>query len=335
MKISVIGCGRWGSFLAWYVSEKLGYSVLMQGRDGSASYETLKNSHKNEYVTLSDRVSFTSSLSDALSFSDTVIISVNAQGFPALLEDIKAEFDSGAVKGADGSAVTSVKDHAFILCMKGLLEGSGKRLSEALFDTLGKDANCIAWVGPGHPQDFCEGIPNCMLLASENEALAKKYSEMLSSELIRLYYSSDIIGCEIGAAAKNVIGIAAGILDGMRLTSLKGALIARGPREIARLTRALGGDERSIFGLSHIGDYEATLFSKHSHNRKYGEDIVRGERFDKLAEGVFTVRSLMTLSEITGIELPICSVVNDIIHNGCDPKAAVGSLFTRELKAEF
>ena len=331
MKLSIIGCGRWGSFLAWYLSEKKGYSVLMQGRAGSASLTELATTHKNEYVTLNENVTFTDSLTDALDFSDSVIISIGAQGLPTLAGDIKTVLEN---KYAENYRIELPKK-TFILCMKGLLEGTGKRLSEEMKDTLGENANCVAWIGPGHPQDFCKGIPNCMLLASDSPELAKHYTELLSSELIRLYYSGDMIGCEIGAAAKNVIGIAAGILDGMGLSSLKGALIARGPREIARLVTHLGGDERSVFGLSHIGDYEATLFSKHSHNRTYGEEIAKGGSYDKLAEGYYTVRSLMTLSEKTGVELPICSVVNDVVHNGRAPDEAVDSLFARSIKHEF
>jgi len=328
MKISIIGCGRWGSFLSWYLSERLGYSVLMQGREGSATFEELRATHKNEYVTLPESVSFTASLTEALKYSDTVIISIGAQGLPDLMQDIKTVYTEDLPRNA-------LADKTLILCMKGLLEGSGRRLSEEVRAVLGNEVGCIAWVGPGHPQDFCKGIPNCMLLASDNEQLAREYTEKLSSDLIRLYYSGDIIGCEIGAAAKNVIGIAAGILDGMGLSSLKGSLIARGPREIARLATVLGGDERSIFGLSHIGDYEATLFSQHSHNRRYGEELVNGVKFDKLAEGYYTVRSLMTLSEKTGVELPICSVVNDIVHNGRNPQEAIGALFARTIKSEF
>lgn len=334
MNISVIGCGRWGSFLAWYMSEKLGHRVTLQGRSGSASYETLKATRKNEYVTLPASVSFTDSLGEAISCSDTVIISINAQGLPALLNSIKELTKSGSSENyhVDGQ---QLENKVFILCMKGLLEGSGRRLSEELYSTLGEKSQCIAWVGPGHPEDFCSGIPNCMLLASREEALAKKYSEILSSELIRLYYSGDMIGCEIGAAAKNVIGLAAGMLDGMKLSSLKGSLMARGPREIARLASALGGDERSIFGLSHIGDYEATLFSAHSHNRRYGEEFVQGKHYEKLAEGVYTVRSLMLLSQQTGVELPICSAINDLLYNGSSPSETMNKLFMRPLKPEF
>jgi glycerol-3-phosphate dehydrogenase (NAD(P)+) len=219
--------------------------------------------------------------------------------------------------------------------MKGIVENTGKRLSEIVAEGLGKETKCAVWLGPGHVQDFIKGIPNCMTICSADIDYAKELCAKFGSQLIRFYYSTDLVGCELGGATKNVMGIAAGILDGMGYTSLKGALMARGPREIARLTAAMGGDERSIFGLCHIGDYEATLFSPHSHNRYFGEAFVKKIPYDKLAEGVYTVRSVLTLGQRYGVELPICSVVNEIIHNGADPKEAIFGLFLREMRSEF
>ena len=321
MNITVIGCGRWGSFLAWYLSG-MGHNVLMYGRRGSLSYETLKNERKNEYLTLSDSVSFTDSLSYALSASDTVVISVGTQGFPALVSDIKNTLNGHGNK-------------EFILCMKGIVEDGGKRLSEVVYEILGSDTRCALWIGPGHAEDFTRGIPNCMLFVSNDESYTKALSEKFGSSLIRFYYSTDVIGCEVGAAAKNVIGIAAGMLDGLNYSSLKGALMARGPREIARLASAMNGDERSIFGLCHLGDYEATLFSPHSHNRKFGESFVKGEKYDKLAEGVYTVRSLMLLKARYNVDMPIGTAVYDIVHEGKKPEDVLSSLFLRSQKSEF
>lgn len=321
MNVTVIGCGRWGSFLAWYLSGQ-GHSVLMYGRKGSRSYETLKAERKNEYISLPDSVNFTDSLREALNKSETVVISVGAQGFPSLVKEIK-------------DTLCGHGNKEYLLCMKGIVEDGGKRLSEVVYDILGEDAKCALWIGPGHAEDFTKGIPNCMLLVSSDEAFVKELCERYGSSLIRFYYSTDVIGCEVGAAAKNVIGIAAGMLDGLNYSSLKGALMARGPREIARLATAMGGDERSIFGLCHLGDYEATLFSQHSHNRKFGETFVQGECYDKLAEGVYTVRSLMYLKEKYGVEMPICSAVNAIVHENKVPREVLSSLFLREQKSEF
>lgn len=112
----------------------------------------------------------------------------------------------------------------------------------------------------------------------------------------RFYYGQDLIGNEIGAAAKNVVGIAAGMLDGLGLSTLKGALMARGTREIARLIDALGGNELSAYGLCHLGDYEATLFSPYSHNRMFGEKFVKNEPYTDLAEGYYAVDALLRLA---------------------------------------
>ena len=321
MNITVIGSGRWGSFISWYLSG-MGFSVRIYGRKGSASFAELRNTKRNEYIILPETVSFTDELSDAMAFADTVVISVGAQNFPALMDEIKG------VLGGNG-------DKTYLLCMKGIVEDGGRRLSEVLYETLGEDSKCVAWVGPGHAEDFVRGIPNCMLMASRDEKLASDTADKYSSALIRFYHSTDMIGCEVGAATKNVIGIAAGILDGMGYSSLKGALMARGPREIARLTSAMGGDERSIFGLCHLGDYEATLFSEHSHNRRFGEAFVLGENYGKLAEGVYTVKSLMLLKERYGVDMPICTAVYDVIHCGADPKEVMASLFLRARKSEF
>lgn len=125
------------------------------------------------------------------------------------------------------------------------------------------------------------------------------------------------------------------MLDGMGYTSLKGALMARGTREISRLIKAMGGNEMSAYGLCHLGDYEATLFSKFSHNRRFGEMLINGEKFDKLAEGVSTTRALVKLSQRYNVDLPIVNAVNQVITYNKDPKETLSSLFLRSIKDEF
>ena len=184
-------------------------------------------------------------------------------------------------------------------------------------------------------QEFCRGVPNCMVIDSEQEDAKRYLVDAFSSDLIRFYYGQDLLGNEVGAASKNVVGIAAGMLDGLGLSSLKGALMSRGTREIARLIRAMGGDELSAYGLCHLGDYEATVFSQYSHNRQYGESFVRGERFEALAEGCYTVQALMTLGTRYEVELPICAAVNAVLYQQADPRDSISALFERSLKNEF
>ena len=136
--------------------------------------------------------------------------------------------------------------------MKGLEEGSGKRLTTVMAEELGPAVRTAVWVGPGHVQDFISGMPNCMVIASADEDLTHFLVDTFTSPLIRFYYGQDLLGIEIGAAAKNVMGIAAGMLDGAHLTSLKGALMARGAHELSVLVAAMGGQAMTVYGLSHL-----------------------------------------------------------------------------------
>ena len=318
MRVSVLGCGRWGGFLAWYL-DRSGQEVLLYGREGSRRMDQLVETRKGGVVSLPESVLLSRSLEEAL-MRETLVISVGAQSLRGLLREI-------AAVGKTGLRV--------VLCMKGLEADTGKRLSTLVREELGPQTPTAVWLGPGHVQEFVAGIPNCMVIDSEDEAFQEELVGAFSSRLIRFYYGRDLIGNEIGGASKNVVGIAAGMLDGLGLSSLKGALMSRGTREIARLIQALGGSELSAYGLCHLGDYEATVFSQYSHNRRYGEAFVKGEPYGELAEGAATVKALVRLGEEQGVSLPICRAVYQVLYEGADPQATLDSLFTRSLKQEF
>ncbi len=318
MKLSVLGCGRWGTFLASYHSAK--NEVLLWGRPGSRAMAQLMAERKNAYLTLPQALILEEDLEKALSFAQVIIISISAQQLRNLAKQL-SEFD--------------LSGKTFILCMKGIEVETGKRLTQVFREEVDQPVGVAVWVGPGHVQDFSAGIPNCMVVDSDDPAVTDYIVENLSSDLIRLYKGRDLIGTEVGAAAKNVIGIAAGMLDGAGCSSLKGALMARGAREVARLIRAMGGNELSAYGLCHLGDYEATLFSQHSHNRHFGESFVKGEPFDQLAEGASTVKALVRLGKEYNVDLPISTMVYQILYEGKNPKDALPTLFARTVKGEF
>jgi len=322
MKVTVLGCGRWGTFHSWY-SSKIGHDVILWGRSGSERLESLKKTRANQYLTLPENIILTDSLEHAIVSSTFLIISINAQGLRTLCKQIAAIMHS--VKG----------EKTFILCMKGLESETGKRLSEVFREELGEALKMGVWLGPGHVQEFVKGVPNCMVIDSDDSNTAQYIVQKFGSSLIRFYYGEDLIGNEIGAAAKNVMGIAAGILDGLGICSLKGALMARGAREISRLIKAMGGNVLTAYGLCHLGDYEATLFSYHSHNRRFGESLVKGESFDKLAEGVKTAEALQRLSGKYNVDIPICSAIYSIIREKLDPREVLRCLFLRPTKFEF
>lgn len=321
MKITVLGCGRWGSFIAWYLNGR-GNEVISFGPDDAESFRVLKETGKNEYVTFPETIALCSDLAAAVTNRDAVVCSISSQALRSFLSREELSEYKKSKK-------------PLILCMKGVEEGSGKRLSEVAVE-CGFDAQSVAvWVGPGHIQDFTAGIPNCMVIDSANEALARTLCDTFRSSLIRFYYGCDLVGSELGAATKNVMGIAAGMLDGFGLCTLKGPLMARGAREVARLISACGGNELSAYGLCHLGDYETTLFSKHSHNRAYGEGYVKGEKFAKLAEGVSTTKAVLSLAKEKGVEMPITEAVSRILFDGEDAKSVLLSLFERQSKTEF
>lgn len=315
----MIGCGRWGTFLAWYL-DRSGHEVTLYGRKGSRRMGTLLETRTNGVTALPESVILTEDLKTALN-CEILVISVGSQSLRGLIREI--------------AACCHAEEKTYVLCMKGLEAGTGKRLSVIVKEESGESAPVAVWLGPGHVQEFTEGIPNCMVIDSEDEILKERLVSEFSGDLIRFYYGRDLIGNEIGAAAKNVVGIAAGMLDGLRLSSLKGALMSRGTREIARLIAALGGSELSAYGLCHLGDYEATVFSKYSHNRQCGEALVSGRPYEELAEGCYTVKALVKLGEDTGVSLPICSAVYDVLYQGADPRKTLDGLFSRSLKREF
>ena len=318
MKVTVIGCGRWGSLITWYL-DKIGHEVSLYGRASSPHMQRFLAERKNDLLEFPESIKLCTDLECAQG-AEVIVISVPSQALQGLMDQLKP---------------LHLKDKTFVLCMKGIEIETGRRLSEVARDNIDPSCAVAVWLGPGHVQEFYAGIPNCMVIDSEDEAVKHRLVNEFSSQLIRFYYGEDLIGNEIGAAAKNVIGIAAGVLDGLKLTTLKGALMSRGTREIARLIEAMGGNPFSAYGLCHLGDYEATVFSRFSHNRRFGEMLVTGEKFDKLAEGYYTADALVRLGARYQVELPICEAVYAVLYRGADEKETIDGLFSRSLKNEL
>lgn len=317
MNISVIGSGRWGSFIAWYL-DSIGHTVKLYGPADTPHMIQFTNTRTNGLITLGESIQLVYDIKD-IADAEVIVISVPSQALRGLIGELRE---------------AGITDKEYVLCMKGIEIETGMRLSEIAGEGLGKDRVAV-WIGPGHVQEFYRGIPNCMVVDSVNDVLKHKLVDAFSSKLIRFYYGNDLVGNEVGAAAKNVIGIAAGMLDGFGLSSLKGALMARGAREVARLIKAMGGNELSAYGLCHLGDYEATVFSKFSHNRQFGESYVKGESYTDLAEGYYTAKAMIGLGKRYAVDLPITEAVYAVLYENKDPKETLQSLFDRQLKEEF
>ncbi len=316
-KVFVIGCGRWGTFLAWYL-DRIGHAVTLYGRESSKRMQELMETGRNEQIVIPKSVTLTNTY-EGCQDADIIIISISAQQ----LKEVVAQLKELQLCGKK-----------LVLCMKGIEIETGRRLTQVVSDELDHSNKVAVWLGPGHVQEFYRGVPNCMVIDSNDEFLKDELIRAFSSDLIRFYYGTDLLGNEIGAAAKNVIGIAAGMLEGLDLSSLKGALMTRGTGEIARLIVAMGGKAGTAYGLCHLGDYEATLFSEHSQNLAYGKNIVMKLPYNKLAEGYYTVKALRNLGKAYGVELPICESVYEILYEDKSPKSVLEKLFNRSLKNE-
>ena len=243
--VSVIGCGRWGSFLAWYLAnyKKELNNILLYGKSESKTFQNLKASRKNEYLELPEKIELTNDLQKTLK-NEYIIISIDAQNLKFLAKELN-EYN--------------LKNKTFILAMKGIDIESKQRLSQVMLNNINQNIRVAVLLGPGHVEDYTKGIPNCAVVDGINEEVKKDVVELMKSDLMRLYYGDDLIGNEIGGAYKNVIGISAGILDGLNWNSLKGALMARSIAEVSRFIERLGGKRCSACGLSFVGDFEATF----------------------------------------------------------------------------
>ena len=319
-QISVIGCGRWGPFLGWYAANYCVDKVTLYDIPNSPNFIELKETRKNPYLTLSDNMFLTPDLEEIFK-NDDIIISIGCQHLRELCKQINQYNLSGK---------------HFLLAMKGLEQPSGKILIDVFQEEIKQDDVHVACLGgPGHVQDYLKKVPSCAVIDSYEEDEKKHWIELLQSELIRFYYGNDVIGNQIGAALKNVIGIAAGILDGLEWYGLKGALMARAPVEVGRFIKHYGGNPYTAYGLAHLGDYEATLFSKNSHNRLYGEMLARGEHSIKSAEGPDTLKAVKLIADKEGIDMPICQALYQVVFEDASIKPTIKSMFERDAKKEF
>ena len=319
-QISVIGCGRWGTFLGWYVANYCDVdTVLMYDMPNSRTYLQLLNERKNEYLSLSDNMLLTCNIEEALK-NDFIIISISCQNLRKLAKQINGY---------------NVEGKTFLLAMKGLEEPSAEILVNVFLQEVKQKIHVATLGGPGHVEDYMRKVPSAAVIDSYEPETQDRVIKFMQSNLIRFYYGTDIIGNQVGAALKNVIGLAAGILDGLGWYGLKGALMARAPIEVGRLIEFKGGKKESVYGLAHLGDYEATLFSRNSHNRMFGENFAKGIPYEKLAEGVDTLRAVKAIADREHIDMPICQALYKVLFEKADIQETIRALFDRSLKKEF
>ncbi|MBI4711742.1 MAG: NAD(P)-dependent glycerol-3-phosphate dehydrogenase [Planctomycetes bacterium] len=224
---------------------------------------------------------------------------------------------------------------------KGIEQKTLKRPSQIIKEVL--KTNTVAVLsGPSHAEEVARRLPTSVVVASKDQQLARQLQLIFMNEYFRVYTQGDVVGVETAGAVKNIIAIAAGIVDGLGLgDNAKSALLTRGMVEIARLGEAMGARKETFFGLAGIGDLITTCISPHGRNRAVGLRLGKGETLkhilasmEQVAEGIWTTKAALKLAKQYKVEMPITGEVYNVLFKSKDPKKAVYSLMTRKPKAE-
>lgn len=326
--VAVAGDGGWGTALAVLLRGK-GVAVRLWSREPDYAAEMRRTRANPRYlpgVALPEGLLVTGDAAEAFEGAALVVSAIPAQHLRATWE---------------GLAPALPRKVPIVSVTKGIENRTLERPTEILAGVCGRRPLAVL-SGPSHAEEVSRGLPAAVVAASRSPALAAAVQALFSTERFRVYRLTDVVGVEFAGAAKNVVAIAAGITDGLGLgDNCKAALITRGAVEMARLGRALGAREATFHGLAGMGDLIVTCASRHGRNRAVGERIGRGERLEDIlasmrmvAEGVPTARSLVGLTRRLGVEMPIATEVDRVLHEGKDPKRALSDLMLRAPKRE-
>ncbi len=332
MRIGVIGGGSFGTALAKLLAE-LDHDVVLWCHNPEVARLVTEQHENSVYlsgVALPRTIRATSSMQDAVSQREFLV----------------AASPSHVMREVMKQARTHVTGLPYVVsAAKGVEEGTLKRMSEVLVDVFGEEFRdrIAALSGPSFAREVAAGMPTAVTAAAETSETGEVVQSTFRAPTFRVYTSPDLIGVELGGAVKNVIAIAAGISDGLGFgSSTRAALITRGVAEVARLVAKMGGDPRTVSGLSGVGDMVLTCTGDLSRNRTVGLRIGRGETLADIlgsmkmvAEGVRNSISVCALARQAAVELPIAEQIRLALHEDKPAQQAVGDLMGRQAKPEF
>jgi glycerol-3-phosphate dehydrogenase (NAD(P)+) len=329
-RAAVFGTGTWGTAFAAVLADA-GTSTVLCGRRADLA-ETIDRTHQNpDYlpgVALPGNLRATADPELALAGADILVLAVPAQS----LRENLARW-----------APLAGPDTVFVSLMKGIELGTCMRMSEVIAQVTGAGPERIAVVsGPNLAKEIADRHPAASVVACAKQAVAEQLQRVCHTGYFRPYTNTDVVGCELGGAVKNVIGLAAGIADGMGLgDNTKASLITRGLAETARLGVALGAEPFTFSGLAGLGDLVATCGSPLSRNHMFGHRLGRGLTVEQAqaevrqtTEGVKSCSSVLELARRSGVEMPIVETVVGVVHDGRSPREMLAALMSRAAKSE-
>ncbi|MEQ1651770.1 MAG: NAD(P)H-dependent glycerol-3-phosphate dehydrogenase [Hyphomicrobium sp.] len=325
--VSVIGGGAWGTALAQALARG-GQQVTLWAREPDVVDDINTRRVNRAFlpgVELDPNITASCNLSDAAKADAILAVS------PAQFVRATAQSMAGLLKPGT----------PFVMCSKGIEQSSGKLMGDVVAEAL-PAALFAVLSGPSFAADVARGLPAALTLACHNETVGRGLAAALSSRQMRLYWTSDVIGAELGGALKNVMAIAAGIVDGRGLgASAHAAVVTRGFAEMRRLGEALGARPETLLGLSGLGDLVLTCGSPQSRNMSLGRGLGEGKSLASIlgsrtavTEGVYTAAAVVDLARKKGIEMPIAEAVHAIIEGRMSVEDAITALMLRPLKAE-
>ncbi|MBN2245648.1 MAG: NAD(P)-dependent glycerol-3-phosphate dehydrogenase [Candidatus Aminicenantes bacterium] len=332
MIASVVGGGSWGSAFALHLG-RLNISTKLWVREQEVYQELLKYKENKTFlpgVIFPGKVSFHNDIDESVQNAEIVFMAVPSK----FCRDIYSRL-----------APILSSQQIIVSLTKGIEDTSLKRMSEIMEECFSPyfSPKIVALSGPSFAREVADSHPTAVVVASKNKVLAGKIQHTISNSYFRTYLSNDIIGIEIAGALKNVMAIAAGILDGLEFGSNSiAALITRGIAELTRLGLMLGAKRETFYGLAGIGDLVLTCTGKLSRNRYVGYELGKGKNIKNIlsnmkevAEGVTTTLSSIKLAERENIEMPICEQVYQVLYRDKDPRSALQELMLRKLKSEM
>jgi len=328
-RVCVIGDGGWGTALALVLHSNGRAVRLWSAFEDYAAVlrEKRENVKFLPEIELPEGLTITADAAEAVGDAELVVIAVPTQHIRGVLGRIGSELPRGA---------------GYVSVSKGIERETLLRPTEIVRELLGVET-VAGMFGPSHAEEVARGLPTTVVAASADAALAEGVQEAFISQRFRVYTNDDLVGCELGAALKNVVALSAGICDGLGFgDNAKAALLTRGLAEIARLGVALGAEPMTFLGLTGMGDLITTCFSPYGRNRSVGVCIGKGESLDdiissteQVAEGVPTTQSALALAAKVKVELPIAEAVARVLFDGASAAEAVRELMSREAKPEF
>ena len=325
--VGIIGGGAWGTALAQAMN-RAGREVLLWAREPEV-VTAINERHVNATflpgVELDAKVRATGSLADAAA-CDAILMVAPAQHVRAVSQELKAH----------------VRDEQpVVICSKGIEQKTGRLMGEVVGEVL-PQATQAALSGPSFAADVVRGLPTALTIGGEDEKTGRLLAERFGSPTFRLYWTSDLVGVELGGAVKNVLAIAAGIVAGRGLgASAHAALVTRGFAELRRFCEALGAKPETLMGLSGLGDLILTCGSPQSRNMSFGRALGEGKSVSdalggrvSVTEGVYTAGAVRKIAQDKGIDMPVATAVDDVVQGRLTVDDAIEQLMQRPQKAE-